>query len=133
MIDIVKKDRELYGSKYKAYLPQDPASAGQLARKYWSKLFAEQQTPIYFYKTSSSKGKLSNFEPFAASSENGLVEVVKDNAWNLDLFNELESFDNKRSSGQKKDDQVDSVSACFNILATKKELPSINAKLLKMS
>lgn len=133
VIDIVKKDRELYGSKYKAYLPQDPASAGQLARKYWSKLFAEQQTPIYFYKTSTAKGKLSNFEPFAASSENGLVEVVKDNTWNLDLFNELESFDNKRSSGQKKDDQVDSVSACFNILSTKKELPSVNAKLLKMS
>lgn len=131
IIEIVRKDREHYGSCYKAYLPQDPASAGQIARKYWSKLFAEKGIPIYFNKVGSKNGKLKRAEPFFASAENSLVYVVE-GEWNSCFFDELESFDDKRSS-TKKDDQVDANSDCFNLLATTKELPKLNARLLVMS
>lgn len=131
VIDIVRKDREFYKGNYKAYLPQDPASAGQIARKYWSKLFAAQGIPIYFLKSNSQNSKLKVFEPFAACSENGLVDVLKD-TWNSMYFNELESFDGKRSTSTKKDDMCDATANGFSILSTNKELPKINAKKLRM-
>jgi phage terminase large subunit-like protein len=53
--------------------------------------------------------------------------------WNNAFFSELEGFDGKRSNSSKKDDQVDPTSDCFNILATKKELPKLNARKLRMS
>ncbi len=132
IIDIVRKDREYFKGNYKAYLPHEPASAGAIARKYWSKLFAEQGIPIYFTKVSGNNGKLKSFEPFSASAENGLIEVVKAD-WNSDFFKELEMFDGKRSSSHKKDDQCDATASCFNILATNKELPKLNAAKLRMS
>ena len=132
VIDIVRKDKEYYKGNYKAYLPQDPASAGQISRKYWAKMFAEQGIPIYFIKSGTHGSKLKRFEPFSASSENGLIEVLKAD-WNNAFFSELEGFDGKRSNSSKKDDQVDPTSDCFNILATKKELPKLNARKLRMS
>lgn len=132
VLDIVKKDRQYFHKNYKAYLPQDPASAGQIARRYWAKIFAEHGVPIYFIKAGSVGGKMRAFEPFSAASQNGLVSVVKAE-WNDDLFSELEVFDGKRSTSAKKDDQCDAVSSAFNVMATKKELPQLNARLLKMS
>ena len=53
--------------------------------------------------------------------------------WNSYTFNELESFDGKRSTSAKKDDICDAIASAFNILATKKELPKLNARKLRMS
>lgn len=131
VLDMVKKDMEFYKKNYKAYLPEDPGSAGKIAKQYWAKIFAEQGIPIYFIKVSSANGKMKNFEPFSAASQNGLVSVLKGD-WNSMLFNELESFDGKRSSSAKKDDMCDSTASGFNVLATKRELPKFNAKKLKM-
>ena len=61
-----------------------------------------------------------------------MVSVVKDSEWNDFYFSELEAFDGKRSTNTKKDDIVDSTSLAFNVLATSKELPKLNASALKM-
>lgn len=130
IINIIAKDREMFGTKYTGYLPLDPAAAGKTAKIYYSKLFAERGVPVRFIKVGTKNSKLKRFEPFAASSENELVRILKGD-WNEEFFYELEAFDGTRKKGH--DDIVDSVSDGFNVLATKKELPNVNAKLLKMS
>lgn len=131
IIDIVEKDVDLYGSdKYKGYLPIDPGSAGKTSKIYYAKLFAERKVPIRFIKVGTKNSKMKRFEPFSASSENELVRIVKGD-WNDEFFYELEAFGGNNKNVH--DDIVDSVSDGFNVLATKKELPKINAKLLKMS
>lgn len=130
VIRIVEEDRKMFGSKYKAYLPQDPAAAGKTVRSYYSKLFASRGIPIYFVKVGTKNSKLKRFEPFSASAQNDLVQVLEGD-WNETYFQELEAFDGVRK--KQHDDQIDVTSDAFNILATKKELPNINAKLLKMS
>lgn len=97
VIDIVAQDRKMYGSNYQAYLPQDPAAAGQTARVYYSKMFASRGVPIRFVKVGSQNSKLKRFEPFAASAENGLVQVLKAD-WNQEFFYELEVFDGTRKT-----------------------------------
>lgn len=130
VIDIIEKDRDMFGSKYTGYLPVDPAAAGKTTKIYYSKLFAERGVPVRFAKVGTKNSKLKRFEPFSASSENELVRILKAD-WNEEFFYELEAFDGTRKKIH--DDIVDSVSDGFNILATKKELPQVNAKLLKMS
>lgn len=132
IMEVTRKDREMYGGKYKAYLPQDLGAAGLTARHYYAKMFRDKGIPIYFSKVSTQSGKMKNFEPFAASSENGLVQVVKGD-WNNAFFSELEAFDGTRSSSNRKDDIVDATSLSFNVLTTGKELPKINAHKLRMS
>lgn len=131
IIDIIEKDVDLYGSdKYKGYLPIDPGAAGKTSKIYYAKLFAERKVPVRFIKVGTKNSKMKRFEPFSASSENELVRIVKGD-WNDDFFYELEAFGGTNKNVH--DDIVDSVSDGFNVLATKKELPKINAKLLKMS
>ena len=131
VFSVIKKDLEYYKGKYQAYLPQDP-SAGKLTAIYWQKLALNNGVSIRFYKTPTNVGKVGSFQPFSASAEVGLVSVVKDSEWNDFYFSELEAFDGKRSTNTKKDDLVDSSSLAFNVLATSKELPKLNASALKM-
>lgn len=131
VLDVIEKDREYYQGNYQAYLPQDPA-AGQMVRIYWAKLGLARGIPLRFHRVSSQNGKVGSFQPFAASAENGLVHVVEDREWNDYFFSELESFSGKRSTATIKDDLCDGVALAFNVLATSKELPQINASRLRM-
>lgn len=131
VFSVIKKDLEYYKGKYQAYLPQDP-SAGKLTAIYWQKLALNNGVSIRFYRTPTNVGKVGSFQPFSASAEVGLVSVVKDSEWNDFYFSELEAFDGKRSTNTKKDDLVDASSLAFNVLATSKELPVLNAAALKM-
>ena len=68
-------------------------------------------------------------KPTSALAENGLV-VVKEDEWNETFFTELELFTGSRSKIH--DDIVDATADSFNLLATSKELPVLNAAALKM-
>lgn len=103
MIEVVQKDKEYYGSKYRTYLPIDPAGAGLIQKQHYATVFARENLAVYFKKVSNSKGKLALFEPFSASSQNGLVKCVK-GEWNETYFVELEIFDGSRSTSSRKDD-----------------------------
>ena len=129
--NVIAKDKEYYQGNYQAYLPQDPA-AGQMVRIYWAKLALSRGVVVRFHRVSSQNGKVGNFQPFSASAENGLIKVLKDSEWNDCYFSELEAFNGKRSTATIKDDQVDSTALAFNVLATSKELPQINASRLRM-
>lgn len=131
VLDVVTKDKEYYQGNYQAFLPQDPA-AGQMVRVYWAKLGLERGLALRFHRVSSQNGKVGSFQPFAASSENGLVSVLEDKEWNGYFFGELESFNGKRSTATRKDDICDGISLAFNVLATSKELPKLDASRLRM-
>lgn len=127
---IVQDDIDYYGvSKYRAYLPQDPAGAGIAVRNHQAKLFASNGIPIRFIKVGSQQSKLKRFEPFSASAENGLISVCKAD-WNEAYFHELEAFDGTRK--RIHDDQVDATSDAFNVVSTSRELPKISANKIRM-
>jgi len=91
--EIARDDMKRYGEKnYQFYLPQDPASAGITARQYHVEKFNEKGLGAKFIKVGTTKSKLKRFEPFSASSEIGLVYVIKSD-WNNMYFDELEAFD----------------------------------------
>ena len=129
LVKQARKDFETYGSSCMNYLPIEPASAGKIQKHHFSMVFAEARVPIKFYKVGTTKSKLDRFLPFASVSENGLV-VVKEDEWNETFFTELELFTGSRSKIH--DDIVDATADSFNLLATSKELPVLNASALKM-
>lgn len=130
VFDTIYEDMKRYGN-YKAYLPQDPASAGQIARRHWSRLSMLKGIPIRFVKVTSLGGKLKAFEPFSSSAQNEMVSVLEDKEWNRIFFAELEAFDGKRSTNTKKDDIADACAMAFNQIATSKELPKLSASKLR--
>jgi len=130
LVEQTQKDIEMYGYGCVNYLPIEPASAGKIQKHHFSRVFAEERTPIKFFKVGSGKSKLDRFLPFASVAENGLV-IIKEDDWNNDLFFELEAFTGSRSKVH--DDIVDAASDAYNLIATSKELPKINARLLKMN
>lgn len=129
LVEQTRKDIEMYGHGCTGYLPIEPASAGKIQKHHFSRVFAEARVPIKFFKVGSGKSKLDRFLPFASVSENELVMVNKGD-WNNVFFNELEIFTGLRSKNH--DDIVDATADAFNLLATTKELPKLNASLLKM-
>lgn len=100
IIRIAKEDNAMYG-RVECYLPQDPSS-GASVRIYHTQEFNKHGLVVRFIKVLSSKSKLQRFEPFAASSENGLVQVLKAE-WNDIYFSELEAFDGTRRSRRHDD------------------------------
>jgi predicted phage terminase large subunit-like protein len=130
LVDQTKKDIEMYGYGCVNYLPIEPASAGKIQKHHFSRVFAEAGVPVKFFKVGSKKSKLDKFLPFSSVAENGLVVVIKAE-WNDEYFYELEAFTGSRNKVH--DDIVDSTSDGYNIIATSKELPTFNARLLKMS
>lgn len=131
VLDLVEKDRAYCGGDYRAYIPEDP-SAGKMAKRYISSLAMQRRLPLVYYKMSSQNGKLGNFLPFASAASNELIRCLKDDEWNDYYFSELEAFENKRSTATRKDDLVDATSLAYNVLATSKTLPKIDASRLRM-
>ena len=129
LVEQTRKDIEMYGYNCLGYLPTEPASAGKVQKHHFSRVFAEERTPIKFFKVGSNKSKLDRFLPFASVSENELVIVSKGD-WNNKFFHELEAFTGTRSKNH--DDMVDATADAFNLIATTKELPVVNASLLRM-
>jgi predicted phage terminase large subunit-like protein len=130
LVEQTQKDIEMYGHKCVGYLPIEPASAGKIQKHHFARVFAEEATPIKFFKVGSGKSKLDRFLPFASVSENGLV-IIKEDTWNDTFLTELELFTGSRSKIH--DDIVDATADAYNLIATSKELPTFNARLLKMS
>ena len=129
LVEQTQKDIEMYGYGCTGYLPVEPASAGKIQKHHFSRVFAEARVPIKFFKVGSGKSKLDRFLPFASVAENGLT-LIKEDDWNEDFLTELELFTGSRSKNH--DDIVDATADAFNLLATTKELPKLNASLLKM-
>ena len=129
LVEQTRKDIEMYGYECLGYLPTEPASAGKVQKHHFSRVFAEERVPIKFFKVGSNKSKLDRFMPFSSVSENGLV-LVNQGDWNDVLFHELEAFVGTRSKNH--DDIVDATADAFNLIATTKELPQVNAALLRM-
>jgi predicted phage terminase large subunit-like protein len=127
---IAREDMARYGERsYSFYLPQDPAAAGITARIFHVEKFNEMGLGAKFIKVGTSRSKLKRFEPFSASAEVGLVYVMKAD-WNDMYFSEMEAFDGVSKS--RHDDMVDATSDAFNELATTKELPKFDGKLLRL-
>lgn len=126
IINVAKDDAKRYG-KVQLFLPQDPAQAGQTARKYHNDIIRDHGLSVKFLKVGTTKSKLTRYEPFTQSSENGSVKIVK-GEWNDPYLSELESFDGV--SKTKKDDQVDATSDAFNTLATTKEYKVLSPSLI---
>lgn len=128
---ITFEDMARYGERnYQFYLPQDPAAAGITARAYHVDKFTQMGLGPKFIKVGTTKSKIKRFEPFSASAEVGTVYVMK-GEWNDMYFSELEAFDGVTKS--RHDDMVDATSDAFNTLATTKELPKFDGKLLRLA
>ena len=129
LVEQAQKDIEMYGYSCLNYLPIEPASAGKIQKHHFAQVFASNGVPIKFFKVGSNKSKLDRFLPFASVAENELV-VVKEDEWNEKFLTELELFTGTRSKNH--DDIVDATADAFNLIATTKELPQVNAALLRM-
>ena len=129
LVEQAQKDIEMYGYSCLNYLPIEPASAGKIQKHHFAQVFASNGVPIKFFKVGSNKSKLDRFLPFASVAENELV-MVKEDEWNEKFLTELELFTGTRSKNH--DDIVDATADAFNLIATTKELPNVNAALLRM-
>jgi predicted phage terminase large subunit-like protein len=116
-----------FGQETLISIPQDPnAQAGAYARGLQKRL-AEKgftcrlQRPV--------KSKLVRFQPFAAVTEGGFVNVVE-GSWNKPYFDQLEIFD---GSGKYHDDMVDATSDAFFLLNQNRTLPSFTLPDLSQS
>lgn len=130
LVEQTQKDIEMYGYSCSNFLPIEPASAGKIQKHHFSRVFAEARVPIKFFKVGSKKSKLDKFLPFSSVAENGLV-LINQGEWNDVFFSELEAFTGSRS--RIHDDLVDACSDAYNLIATSKELPSFDARKLRMN
>lgn len=105
-------------------IPLDPAAAGKTAAFFYRTTLAEQGVPVKMAPTTAGKGKLTRFLPFCSMAEAGAVRIVKGD-WNDAFLNELESFSGDlKVQKTQKDDQVDSVSDGFTLLAKQVSMPA---------
>lgn len=123
ILELAKRD----GVKCEIVIPSDPnpsakANAISLARSIC-------EAGFHATTKRSSEGKLESFKPFSAACQLGVVSFVENcgiDYWNkIDgenefIYNEMESFDGKRRSGEKgHDDLCDTASMAFMYLASK--------------
>lgn len=105
-------------------IPVDPGAAGKTAVYLYRTTLAENGVVTKIAPTMAGKAKLTRFLPFCSLAEAGAVRVVRGD-WNEDFFKELEAFSGElKIQKQNKDDQVDSVSDCFALLARQVTLPT---------
>lgn len=123
------------GREVDIIIPQDPGAAGKAASSMAVKGLIEDG--FYARTKNTSKGKIERFRPFAAASENGLVQILKSCATCLEngitgdnnfFYKELESFDGGRKGH---DDCVDSTADAFYMLAQSHVLPSFSLPDMK--
>lgn len=115
------------GKKVDIVIPQDPnpsakANAVSLARSINDEGF-------HATTKRSAQGKLETFKPFSASSQIGVISIVKDcgidywnkiNGDNEFFYAELEAFDGTRRSGESgHDDVADCMGLAYSYLASK--------------
>lgn len=118
---------QLFGTETTISIPQDPnAQAGAYARDLQRRLaekgfYCRLQRPV--------KSKLVRFQPFAAVTEAGFVNVVAGD-WNKAYFDQLEIFD---GLGKHHDDMVDATSDAFFLLNQAFTLPSMNLSAVNIS
>lgn len=120
------------GTKVDIIIPQDP-NAQAMAN---SKSMALRINEHGFHCTTkrATEGKLESFKPFSASSQLGVVHVVKDcgqDEWNKVFntneffYNEFEAFTGKRVNTEAgHDDTVDSTSLAFLYLGSRVHMPT---------
>ena len=131
IIDTGIADQQYCNSIVNTFIPQDPNAQARWASQQWVNECAKKGVAVRLLKHSPHNSKLSQFLPFSALAETGLVKMVKGD-WNDWLLDEMEAFTGKRSTAYLKDDGVDCVSACQQKLATNKELPNFNGALLRL-
>jgi predicted phage terminase large subunit-like protein len=116
-----------FGQETIISIPQDPnAQAGAYAKGLQKRLsekgfICRLQKPV--------KSKLVRFQPFAAVTEGGFVNVVE-GGWNKSYFDQLEIFD---GNGKYHDDMVDATSDAFFLLNQSRALPSFQLPDLTQS
>ena len=103
VIDTGIEDQQYCNSIVNTFIPQDPNAQARWASQQWVNECAKKGVAVRLLKHSPHNSKLSQFLPFSALAETGLVRIVK-GEWNEYFLDELEGFDGKRSTAYKKDD-----------------------------
>lgn len=103
---IIKHTAQLDGIGTRIYMEQEPGSSGKGMIHTYAKLLAGYA----FYGIPSSGSKAIRAQPLSAASSRGDIKVLN-RPWLSEFLAELELFPNGAH-----DDQVDSVSGCYNIL-----------------
>lgn len=102
-----------------------PLDGGQAGRVVADQKKAEFTSLGYKVTISSTrKSKLERAEMFLIALQEGKV-FVKEGVFSKENYRELEAFDGKRNKGLK-DDIMDAMVDCFNILTTGKLVPTIS-------
>lgn len=133
---LILKQAKKDGSDCTVIFSVDPGSAGKDAYFNAAKALIEAGFKVSSDKMPTNKSKIVKFTPFASAVENGLVRIIESsfpNKETLDEFyKELEAFDGERSTGLKKDDWPDSISAAFNHLSKTVVIPPFSiSKVMK--
>jgi len=106
---MLRTEAQRDGTGCPLWVEQDPGSGGKIDVHNIMTKFS--QYPVRVHRP--TKDKLTKGLAFSAACENGLVYFVQ-GAYLETLFHEMENFDN---DGKKKDDQWDSVTGGYNVLA----------------
>lgn len=125
----------LDGSKVDIVLPLDPQT------RYSNTFISKELSSKGFYvRQYAAKGsKEDRFKPFSSIVMNGGMQILRncgtdyENGIQNDLnffYKELESYDGKRSSGQRHDDLCDACSDAFAAVAAARQIPSFSTGLL---
>jgi len=121
--DLILRQAFFDGNDCEVIFPVDPGAAGKTEYSISSKKLMLEGFLVRKDPLPTQSGKLKKFEPFSAACQNGAVYLVKStfDKPTLDAYyNELEAFDGKRSSRQRKDDWADCTASAFNFLVTRR-------------
>ena len=128
--DNIILDQAVYdGAECTVVLPIDAGQAGKIefiesAKKLSAEGFIVKKDPAV-----NGTSKLIKFTPFSVAVENGLVHIVPTSFRNKDTMddhlNELEKFDNEKSTKTKKDDIPDAYATVFNYLNQSQVVPIV--------
>ena len=106
---IILQTAEMDGADVKIVMEQEPGSSGVIAIDNYS---VDLSTVYSFNGVLSTGSKIVRAQPFSAACSNGHVSISA-GAWNTDFVSELSMFPQPGVH----DDQVDSASLAFSVLA----------------
>ena len=113
-----QRDNEKYDGKVQVYMEQEPGSSGVTVIDHYSR---EVLVGYPFYGLRSTGDKKTRALPVVSAGEAGNIKLLR-GEWNNTLLDELDVF----PQGSY-DDQVDSLSGAFNILASAVGKGDLNA------